>query len=53
MPRRPKFRPQIIRVRFNPEQEVLTSNCHVSEPIRSYKAAPYTCVALFGGGGGR
>ena len=33
MPRKPKFRPRITRVKLNPEQAVLTCNCYFDHQV--------------------
>ena len=33
MPRKPKFRPTITRIKLNPEQAVLTCQCHTGSTM--------------------
>lgn len=50
MPRKPKFRPRVTRVKLNPEQAVLTCSCWGYGRVSSACGGGSPCCATFRGG---
>jgi len=52
VPKKPKFKPEITRVKLNPEQAVLSCACYTGDRrgTGTWTSGVQWCAPLFGGG---